>query len=404
MMPRKIAAYICLLIVSGVAVTCGRRPVAEKIEPGPLTTASLFKAVSAAGFQVREMSANIPLAIHPGVLFKTMDYEDSLLVKLRERYKLKDVVAKAQDEWQGQLLLSHWINGRIKNGQPTVWPENALEILDQAARGKEFWCSHFALTFMQCAQALGWQARKLGLDVYHGPETLGSQHHGAAEVWSNKFRKWIYIDSQSDLHFEKNGVPLSAWEIRTTWLENHGQGVDHVVGVPPEARLKNPAVVWWKLPDDETSLFFWLYYADNARDWNEEGAARFIFPQDSANAGLTWYQNDYENKRSRPHTGYQKKLFVTVDGPQDVYWTVGIAEATILEAGSQRLRLSLGSYCPNLQNYEYKMMSQLVDWQTVADPASVVWNLNKGLNSLSLRTKNKAGVTGPETSVQIVLE
>jgi len=395
----------CVLLAGAIAFacfSCGPRLVDRSFEPGPLSLERLVDAAAAAGFTTREISADIPRAIPPRLPFKFFDYQDSLLRCLRERYNLQEVVAGAKDEWQAQLMLKHWVHSRITNGTPTVQATNAVEILEHAARGKKFWCTYYAITYMQCAQALGWPARKLGLDRYHDMEGQGSVHHGAVEVWSNLHRKWIYIDPQSDLHFEKHGVPLSAWEIRAQWLENGGADVDHVVGVPPDTMLKNPAVIWWNRPEeDETALFFWIYYADNAVKWDEEGAARFIFPQDSANAGLTWYQNG-EGQRGRLHTGYLKNLFLPTERIEDVYWTVGLVQATVVTASSGELSFSLDTFCPNLACYEISLDGE--NWQEVEDPARVTWPLAKGWNSLALRTKNAAGITGAELSLRILLD
>ena len=56
----------------------------------------------------------------------------------------------------------------------------------------------------------------------------------------NQFRKWVVIDAQSNLHYEKAGIPLSAWEIRAEWLRDAGKSVDHMVGVPPQLRKEEP--------------------------------------------------------------------------------------------------------------------------------------------------------------------
>lgn len=398
------AAHLVASILAVLLVSCGPDTGKRSFTPGAISPALLVDAAAAAGYVARQVEADIPRAIRPRLPFRTFSYEDSLVSVLRKRYNLESVVAGAKDEWQAQLMLKHWVHSRITNGTPTVEVRHALEILEHAARGKKFWCTYYAITYIECALALGWQARKLGLDRYHDAEGLGSKHHGAAEVWSNQYCKWVYIDPQSDLHFEKRQIPLSAWELRAEWLKNKGTEVDHVVGVPPDTVLKNPAVVWWDLPDeDETALFFWIYYADNAREWNEEGASRFIFPQDSANTGLTWYQNDYSKNESRLHTGYLKNFFLTTERIEDVYWTVGVVEAELAEANRGTVVLSLDSYYPELEAYEANFNNG-VSWQAVGDPGRLVWPLSEGTNSLALRTRNRAGVTGPETRVHLLLE
>jgi len=397
------AVHFIVLLPAVLLVSCGPDAAERSFTPGALSPALLVDAAASAGYVARQVETDIPRAVRPRLPFSSFSYEDSLVSVLRNSYNLESVVEGARDEWQAQQMLKHWVHSRIANGTPTVEARHAAEILKHAASGRKFWCTYYAITYVECALALGWQARKLGLDRYHGAEGLGSKHHGAAEVWSNKYGKWVYIDPQSDLHFEKRGIPLSAWEIRAEWMKNKGAEVDHVVGVAPDTVLKNPAVVWWDLPEeDETALFFWLYYADNAREWNEEGSCRFIFPQDSANAGLKWYQNDYERNASRLHTGYLKDLFLPTERIEDVYWTVGIVEASLTAAERGRIFLSLESYCPDFESFEASFDNSA--WRKVENPAELAWTLKKGENSLALRTRNLAGVTGSETRLRLLLD
>ncbi len=384
-----------LLALSG----CDRQPPAP-FAPGPLTPALLQSATARTGFKVRELELDQPRAIHPRLPFRSFASEDSLLVRLRERFDLPAAIDGAPDEWQAQLRLMDWLHSKIENGIPEVEAEHALEILEYAETGKKFWCSYYAIAYAECAQALGWQARKLALDVRQDGSTDGSQHHGAAEVWSNQWGKWIFIDPQSNLHFEKDGVPLSAWEVRSEWLRDGGGQVRHLVGLPPAAEHRNPAVVWWKLDQDETSLFFWLFYTDSYATWEKGSPSKFLFPRDSANAGLTWYQNTGQGK-GRLHTGYTNELFLETDRIEDAYWTVGVTETQLLEAGKGTVVLSLDSWCPELAGYE---ADRGAGWQPVERPDSLVWELAEGENHLALRTRNRAGWTGPVTTLGLRLD
>ncbi|MFC1614770.1 hypothetical protein ACFL5K_05680 [Gemmatimonadota bacterium] len=398
-----------LVIFPGLAllalfIGCGPELTQRRFEHGPLTAMRLLDAASAAGFLAREVIAEIPAAAHSRFTFKVFDYDNELIEELRLRYRLEEIVAPGEDEWARQLLLKNWVAGQITNGNPTVEADNALEILEYAAAGKKFYCTYFAITYIQCAQALGWQARKLGLDRLHGPDSLGSTHHGVAEIWSNRFAKWVVIDAQSNLHFEKNSVPLSAWEIRAEWLKNQGRDVKRVVGIPPNHRYKNPGIVWWDRSDeDETACYFWIYFSDNATRWDESGIAGFIFPQDSVNAGLTWYQNDYAKKKSRLHTGYLNSLFRPTERIEDAYWTVGFVEAELDSVCSEgKIFLSLDSYCPNLTGYEATINHR--SWEKVQDQNCLVWPVKEGWNSLGLRTVSRGNIRGKEASVSLLLE
>lgn len=385
----------CLLLLC-VGTLFGAGPA---FQPGPMTWELLKRAAEAAGFRVEAISADIPAAVRPRFPFIPFEYGDPLLETLRREYYLEKVVAGAPDEWTAQLRLKDWVYKHIPGGNPRKSPKNAVEILQFAAQGEKFYCTHYAMTYLQCAQALGWQARKVGVDRKHGPEGMQSTHHGVAEVWSSQFRKWVVMDAQSNLHFEKKGIPLSAWEIRAEWLKNKGAEVDHVVGAPPATLKKNPAMVWPVPDEDEIATYFWIYI-DTRADFSV-GSSRRIFPQDQANAGEIWYQNDSATKRGHLHQGYLKNLFMPVSRIEDAYWTVGVVEVTLHEASARVIRLGLDSYCPYLVAYEVSWDG--TTWETVANQKSLDWKLKTGWNMLRLRTKSRGGAIGPETAVVMSL-
>ena len=373
--------------------------------PGLLEPTRVRAAARQAGFNVRDLKADLPLAVHSRLPFVTAPYADESLATLRRRYPLEKVTAGGKDEWQSQLLLKEWVHKAIPPGSPKVSYNNALEVLEHAAKGATFWCTHYAISYAECAAALGWQARKIGVDRNHGPEGMGSSHHGVAEVWSNQFRKWVVIDAQSNLHFEKSGIPLSAWEIRAEWLKDGGKSVDHVVGVPPKAVKKNPAIVFWDHTEDETAIYFWMYLENRllAAPKGSREPLPLIFPQDEANADLIWYQNgDPETKGSELHQGYLRNRFLPTPRIEDVYWTVGIVEATLTGAKQGSIQLSLDSYCPNRVGYEVSLDG--IAWLPVKDEKNVVWPLKVNWNSLRLRTVSQGNVKGPETSLLMFLE
>jgi hypothetical protein len=397
----------CLALFFVLAFGC-QSSTAETLrpfEPGPLEPVRISAAATQAGFKVRELKADIPAAVRPQLPFVTASYTDESLAALRRQYPLERVAAGGRDEWQSQLLLKEWVHKAIPPGSPKISYNNALDILEHAAGGAAFWCTHYTITYAECAAALGWQSRKIGVDRKHGPEGMGSSHHGVAEIWSNQFRKWVVIDAQSNVHFEKAGVPLSAWEIRAEWLKDGGKLVDHVVGVPPKAVKKNPAIEFWRHSEDETSIYFWMYLESRllAAQKDSSEPQPLIFPQDKANADLIWYQNgDPETRDSQIHQGYLRNRFLPTRRIEDVYWTVGVVEAALTGVTEGSIQLSLDSYCPNRTGYEVSLDG--VRWLPVKSEKTVEWPLQANWNSLRLRTVSQGNVTGPETSVLMFLE
>ncbi len=374
----------------GLVLLCGCAAPAAGRRAGPLTKERLAEAIEAAGFRVLDLHVGLPAAVRPALPTTTIPYDDPALAGLRAKYGLEKVVEGAKDEWTAQLRLKEWVRKAIPGGNPRVRATRAGEILDHAAKGETFYCTHYAITYVECALALAWQARKIAVDRRHGPEGKGSTHHGVAEVWSNQHRKWAVIDPQSNLHFEKAGVPLSAWEIRAEWLKDGGRAVDHVVGVSPNATRKNPAIVWWDRPEDETATYFWLYIVDHAV---AEGAGtKLFFPQDAANEGLVWYQNDAAG--SVLHTGYRTGRFV-MTSPEAAYWTVGVTEASVVGTSKGAIALSLDSHLPGRAGYEVSLDGRT--WARVADGEAVAWPIWPGWNSFRARAIGPRGVRGPQS-------
>lgn len=375
----------------------------QVFETGPLSSVRLEAAAATAGFLVERAEANAPAAIPPRLPFAMFNYDDGAMVGLRENFHLQNVVAGAPDEWAAQLMLKEWVHDHIQDGEPKQNASHAQDILDFAAKGGKFWCTYYAITYVETAQALGWQARPIGVDRRHGPEGLGSKHHGVAEVWSNQFNKWVVIDAQSNLHFEKKGVPLSAWEIRAESLKNNGADVDRVVSAPPHTEKKTHGMAWWTWKDqDETSEYFWLYVTDHANMGTDGSTWKLVFPQDSANAHETWYQNDSDSGRGVPHLGYAKNIFLKTEHIEDAYWTVGVTKVDVKDASKGLIRFALESYCPNRSGYEVSFDER--NPERVKDETSLKWNLHQGRNTLRLHTISRGNIRGPETAMILVLK
>jgi hypothetical protein len=172
----------------------------------------------------------------PGSVRFTYQAPSPRLQKLRERCKLDDVIAPGKTEMEQLTLLRHWARHQWHTaweGGADAWmpPWDAHIILD----GKDqptclTMCTHYAAFYVQCCEALGWNARHVVLD-----------HHCVSEVWVDQHRKWVMMDvgnskerPDCNLHFERNGVPLSALELHRLARGGDAAGV--------EVRFTSPAL------------------------------------------------------------------------------------------------------------------------------------------------------------------
>jgi hypothetical protein len=148
------------------------------------------------------------------------------LLKLKEELNLGQIVEEAQNEYSSQLRLKNWLNKTLKLGNPSrnYSSLSAIDILNDAKKNKEFYCTQFSQVFIQTATALDWYSRKLGIDSDHS-EDEKDMHHGICDIWSNDFKKWYVIDPMHNLHFIKNEIPLNSLEIRNEYLKDKATNV-----------------------------------------------------------------------------------------------------------------------------------------------------------------------------------
>jgi len=143
------------------------------------------------------------------------------LKRLREDFKLDEVVAPGRTEFEKLLLLKRWVRSRWNHGwNNTNPPWDAYEILKHAERGETFTCGYYSFVLSECYRSLGYQARRLSIRVKDTEYPANPHNHGhnVCEVYSNEYNKWVLMDADKNCHYEKDGVPLSALEIREAWL------------------------------------------------------------------------------------------------------------------------------------------------------------------------------------------
>jgi hypothetical protein len=143
---------------------------------------------------------------------------------LRKQYRLDEVVAGAASELEVLGRLAAWSSRRWQRGHLNeAYPAwDALEILKPHADGQPVggFCQQYNLVFLQACEAFGFAGRPVSL----GPGDLGIKlggGHEVVEIWSNDFRKWVYIDGNTAWYFvdESDRTPLSLWELRQRQLQ-----------------------------------------------------------------------------------------------------------------------------------------------------------------------------------------
>jgi hypothetical protein len=326
---------------------------------------------------------------HDNELFRAYeDYYSPRVKRLRERYKLDDVVRSETDEWRRILLLRQWIHThiRIEDQHPTSSKPEAFDILDKALEGGGFHCEHFSIVQDAVLNSFGYVARRLGCGP--GLKEEGG-HHGVNEVWVNEFAKWVIIDAKNDLHFEKDGVPLSALEIRDEVWKDGGKSVVPVFGVdgkgPGEADYRafdvNPTTYRWCSWETATNRF---------TAWPSSLTSTLVMLDDDIFRNNTWYRD------GEPHWAYNTPFLIGTTQRGWIEWTPNVIASNVKINGA-KANISLTSFTPNFKTYQMKRGDgKWTDCET-----DVELPLTDASNRFTFRSVNLFAVTGPEHVVQI---
>lgn len=369
---------------------------------------SLLIALVLLGCQKQERVSLVALenpVLKRNTAFKTQ--EDISLPKfaaLKEKYAIDTALRQEADEFKRQLLLRNWIRTviEISDFEPSYPGKGYAEnILDEALKGQGYHCGHYMIVQNAVMNAYGYVTRCLGA----GPGVKGGPdgHHGVNEVWSNKFQKWYLSDAKYNHHFEKNGIPLSALEIRDAYLKNNAADIVMVKGIDrtpieTDGVANAEGVMVTKSRADFARTYTWVEYEtfnDRYSHWPESSNGTSI---------LTMYEDDFFKNNiwiwdGKPHWAYDETGHLIREPNRDaIEWTPNVLTSDVKIEGDL-VHIALESVTPNLRSYQMKKLPH-GSWEDV--PSSVDMKVDDDTLSLAFRTVNLAGVSGPEHHVSLV--
>jgi hypothetical protein len=340
---------------------------------------------------------------------------------LRERYQLDKVVAPGKTEMEQLMLLRHWVRNQWHTAwgsHPAAWmpPWDALMILECKDQPDCLtMCTHYATVFTQCCLALGWNARHCVLD-----------HHCVSEVFVNQHNKWVMMDAGNSkdradlgLHFQRNGVPLSALELHVAY--HTGKTEDIMVCFTPArlaeqiASLCRPAALAAKQPPrpDVTPLAELAKYPvcqlANYRRYAFPGRNNYLdslYPGELYQGWSEYFYDGYwwvGDSPDDPQLSPEYSRHLTPSRPQDIDWSLNWTRPHLARTAiAGELQVDLETFTPNLARLErWTPAPDKPDhgtWQPIAP--GFVWKLNPGTNILRVRSVNRFERPGIESCVQ----
>lgn len=336
-----------------------------------------------------------PVFIDNTIFDNSENISDSKFAALKSKYQLDSIFHSEKDELKKILLLRHWIHEKMKIDDygPYAGNGSVENTLDEALKGNGFHCGFFSSVQNAVLNAYGYVTRSILADTGEPVDYMvGGGHHALNEVWLNCYQKWFLSDAKYDYHFEKNGIPLSAFEVREEYLKNKAADIDLVKGME---RKKISGLPEYNIPSREqlARVYTWVsWYKDNDRytHWPENSADIIIY-QDEYTRTHTWLWD------GKPLWAYNTKFMHLVSDRSKIEWTPNTISSKVLIQGN-KARISLTSATPNLKTYQMKEIPD-EEWKNTSDTVEI--DLKDDNNEMMFRTENLAGVTGPEHKVII---
>lgn len=329
--------------------------------------------------------------------FSYQPYEEPKLAELRKNYRLDGVVAPARNEFEAMVLLRGWARSQFKRSdyQPKMVNFDALSVLRRNTRNKDNKecrpdqyrpCHFFPLFYSQISLSMGYQVRPTQIAFSTTGKLRKDFPHGTTEVWSNQFKKWVTMDADLNLHYEKDGVPLNLLEVHNARYEKNPSEIKIIRGTQTSGDLE-----WKKKIEIKDMIKYHSYFkiTDMRNDWMTNHYFRG-HPMRSDRASLFWVDERMPEVFN---------LGPKTNNVDDFYWTLNQTEILVKNESKAQNRLSLAfkTFTPNYKHFEILLDDSR---KIVSTKPVFVWELHPGKNKLSVYSVNKFGIHGIPSSVE----
>lgn len=342
--------------------------------------------------QLTFKSAYNPEPIRSSIPFEYEPYDRPELAMLRREHKLDEVVAGAETELELIERLAVWSSqawpklGHLGEVYP-AW--NALEILSPHSDGSPIggFCQQYNLVFLQACESFGIPGRVISLGPGDQVKTIRGGHE-TVEVWSNQYRKWIYVDGNTAWYMvdAETQVPLSLLELRERQLAAFaGREMEDVKLVKlAETRYDWKGITTWPALMEVRMVPRSNFLEQTAPLPLNQGMRGWFWT-----GHYVWTDDELPARRLYPHLIAKRRNWE---------WTLNHA-AIRLEALSSpgQVRVHLDPVMPGLD----QLLARIDDQDSRPVEDAFTWELHPGINRLEVVPRNTAGRDGIATYVEL---
>jgi len=363
-------------------------------------------------YVIREMDN--PRVLPPRFRPRFCNPRDPKLVALRQKEKLDAIVGDATDEWNVIGKIAAWTCARVQSGPGPAMEDttDGVELLRQIDEGRSgFACGTFSHIFVDALASFGIVARTIGITATE--ISLGKVwNHATSEVWSDRWGKWVYVDSELILYYEINGTPLSALELQDCLKKGIKPTLRHFDDAEADKWIQARNFQRWK------DAYFEQFQMVNYDLDNNHVAADFVenSVRDGKQKGRPYLVYWPPDAPWRPHYFSDRYHYVTTADPQDVNWPINGVEIrlpshpndTLVVSKNGVIKAELAAYSPFGEAMLVRVDEQ-GEWIEVpfkrGDGDMLIapygWSLHGGTNVLEARVRSALDRLGRVSRVKV---
>jgi hypothetical protein len=329
--------------------------------------------------------------VRTSIPFEYEPLDHPRLKQLREQYKLDDVVQGAHGELELMLRLAQWTcnywdwPNHISESYP---PWDALEILKPHPDGTPVggFCQQFNLVFLQACESFGFPGRAISISPGRLYEKLAGGGHEVVELWSNEWKKWVYVDGALAWYIvdEKTGTPLSVWELRQRQLQLLRGEASPAVRLVDAARTRNKQFGWQGLGPKPQNWYLEMRLIPRSNFLQEKSP----LPLNQGTAEWSW-TGTYVWTDAEVPAGL---LFShRVSKRSNFEWTLNQAHYVLEpEKAPGAFRVHLDTETPSFETF----LAEIDAGEKKTVSSGFTWTLHPGENHLRVRPRNVSGREG----------
>lgn len=358
--------------------------------------------------------------ISPSYPFAYENLNHLELKKYREDHKLDAVVKGAKSEFEIMMRLLNWAyrvpitqtnyswNWNDVTVTPVIGEGSGMPQLNGPFKNRRMsgMCLYPTQALIGAFLSMGYQARHININ------SEGMSGHEVTEVWSNELNKWIYMDPTIDTYYfnSETGMPYNLLEIHNLLAEQLPHADDWKHPFVPE--MGKEVVSRIKIGMRQGNNPFSILSApdDNGGKWALETMGHFrIIPRNDfltnplptpiAEGNTMWGWDGYLNwfdeifpKRDE----YQRYT----NRANDFYQPLNQSKVYLLETDKTGvLRVLVDTFTPG--GFDSFLVGVNEGSWLTQNQSSWNWELQSGLNSIQVRSRNSRGVLGPISSLQV---